>query len=205
MKFIRKNSDRIFLFIVLFCLIGFLGLYVIDTLKKEGSNEVLKIDEISEYGYHLHENDSELFRNKFNELKILLNGEMDEEEYASLVGSLFVIDFYTLDNKLTNMDIGGLEYIHSSIKDNFILKSSDTIYKYIKNNMFGDRKQDLPIVSNVEVLSLKKITFSSEKVDDENAYQVEVGVSYEVDMNYPNKVLLTIVHENDKLVIVEVK
>ena len=35
------------------------------------------------------------------------------------------------------------------IKDNFILKAEDTIYKYVEDNSKGTRKQELPTVSKV--------------------------------------------------------
>lgn len=206
MKVIRKNIDRIFLVLVLIVLLVLLVVYAFNTLKKKDEVEIVKIDEITEYGYHLHENDTELFRDKFKELKIELSNEnINEENYAKLVASLFSIDFYTLNNKVTNMDIGGVEYLYSGIKENFILKSSDTIYKYVKSNIYGDREQDLPIVSNVVIKSIENITFKYGDINDIDAYKVIVIIDYEKDMNYPKEVSLTIVHENDKLVIVEVK
>ena len=206
MKVIRKNIDRIFLVLVLIVLLVLLVVYAFNTLKKKDEVEIVKIDEITEYGYHLHENDTELFRDKFKELKIELSNEnINEENYAKLIASLFAIDFYTLNNKVTNMDIGGVEYLYSGIKENFILKSSDTIYKYVKSNIYGDREQDLPIVSNVVIKSIENITFMYGDINDSKAYKVIVTIDYEKDMNYPKEVSLTIVHENDKLVIVEVK
>lgn len=206
MKFITRNMDRIFLLIVLFFLLGSLALYAVKTLQKEEEIQIVKIDEIIEYNYHLHENDTDLFRTKFNELKTeLYSDNINEENYATLLASLFVIDFYTLDNKTTNMDIGGIEYLYSSIKDNFILKASDTIYKYVKSNIYGDRIQELPVVSNIIVESCKNITFKSKNITDEEAYEVVVNVEYLKDMNYPSEVTLTIVHENDKLAVIEVK
>ena len=95
--------------------------------------------------------------------------------------------------------------MYSGIKENFILKSSDTIYKYVKSNIYGDREQDLPIVSNVVIKSIENITFKYGDINDSEAYKIIVTVDYEKDMNYPKEVSLTIVHENDKLVIVEVK
>lgn len=206
MKVIRKNIDRIFLVLIFVILLVSLVVYAFNTLKKKDEVQIAKIDEITEYGYHLHENDTELFRDKFKELKTeLSNEDISEENYAKLIASLFAIDFYTLNNKVTNMDIGGIEYLYSGIKENFILKSSDTIYKYVKSNIYGDRKQDLPIVSNVVIKSIENITFMYGDINDSKAYKVIVTIDYEKDMNYPKEVSLTIVHENDKLVIVEVK
>jgi len=206
MKFIKRNLDRIVLGIVLLSLIGILIFYLFDTLKKEEEvPEVKKVDEIVEFGYKLKESDSELYHSLFVDLKDVLSEEnIDYDEYAEKLASLFIIDFYTLNNKITNMDIGGVQYLYSKIKDNFILKATDTIYKNVKSNIYGDRNQELPIVSNVTVKSSKNITFEYGDLKDTNAYEIVVNVEYEKPMGYPTEVKLTIVHEDNKLVIIEV-
>jgi len=207
MKFIKRNLDRIILGIILLSLIGILIFYLFDTLKKqEEVPEAKKVDEIVEYGYNLKEDDSQLYHSLFADLKVVLSEEnINYDEYAKKLASLFVIDFYTLNNKTTNMDIGGIQYLYSGIKDNFILKATDTIYKNVKSNIYGDRNQKLPIVSNVVIKSSKNITFEYGDLKDNSAYEVVVNIEYEKDMGYPKEVVLTIVHENNKLVVIEVK
>lgn len=206
MKFIKRNLDRIVLGIVLLSLIGILIFYLFDTLKKEEEvPEAKKVDEIVEFGYKLKESDSELYHSLFSDLKGVLSEEnIDYDDYAEKLACLFIIDFYTLNNKITNMDIGGVQYLYSKIKDNFILKATDTIYKNVKSNIYGDRNQELPIVSNVVLKSSKNITFEYGDLKDSNAYEIVVNVQYEKSMDYPTEVKLTIVHEGDKLVIIEV-
>lgn len=207
MNFIKRNMDRIFLTFVILILIVLLIFYIFGTLrKKKEVIESKKIDEITQYGYYLHEDDSELYRAYFAQLKDILNKEeINYNEYAKVLSSLFVIDFYTLDNKVTNMDIGGTQYLHSSIKDNFILKASDTIYKNVKSNIYGDRSQELSIVGELVIKSIDNISFEYNEIKDNNAYDIVVTVKYEKDLGYPNEVRLTIIHENNKLAIVEVK
>lgn len=207
MKFIRNNIDRIFLALVLLVLVILLVFYAFDTLKrKKEVPEAKKIDEITEYSYYLHEDDSDLYGSIFTSLKnVLASGQVDYDEYARYLSSLFVIDFYTLNNKVTNMDIGGVQYISSHIKDNFVLKASDTIYKNVKSNIYGDRNQELPIVNNVSINSITNVSFSYGDIKDNDAYEVVVLISYEKDLDYPEKVILTLVHENNKLTVVEVK
>ena len=79
------------------------------------------------------------------------------------------------------------------------------MYKYVESNVYGNRKEKLPSVKSVEVTNLKNEKFESEKVSDENAYITTLSVDYVVDLEYPKEVILTIVHSDNKLYIVEVK
>ena len=206
MNFIKRNLDRIVLGIILLFLFVCIIFYLFNTLKKEQSvPEAEKIDEIVEYNYYLHEDDTDLYRAYFGQLKdILSTDSIDYDKYANVLTSLFVIDFFNLDNKTTNMDIGGVQYLHSSIKDNFILKASDTIYKNVKSNIYGDRNQELPIVSDVVIKSIDNLSFEYNNIKDDKAYDIVVTIKYEKDLGYPEEINLTIIREKDKLVIVEV-
>ena len=42
-------------------------------------------------------------------------------------------DFYNLENKITKNDVGGLQFIHEDMQENFLLKAKDTMYKNIDN------------------------------------------------------------------------
>ena len=60
------------------------------------------VDKISDYGYELEEDSTKEYKKLFEELRNLLaKKEFDEEEYASLVARLLVLDFYNLDNKIS--------------------------------------------------------------------------------------------------------
>ena len=153
----RKKKGRIIhiivavLIIVLLIIVGLLLLKKIaPENKRKTENKIEKVDNIENYDYNLYKNSSKLYKKYYNELKTVLNAnEIDEEKYAKLVAELFVIDFYSLDTHLTNQDVGGLDFIYSSMKENFSLKATDTIYKYIESNVYGDRKQKLPMVKEI--------------------------------------------------------
>ena len=124
----------ILLIIIGIALFSYIG-YVIynDFLKKSSEDIVIKNLEL--YGYSLQESDTELYKTEFDNLSNILNKEtINFEEYAKSISKLYIIDFYTLSNKISNTDIGGLEFIYPSLKDNFKLKAKDTIYKYIDIN-----------------------------------------------------------------------
>ena len=121
----------------------------VDNYQKGKPVEVAaKIDSIKGYNYVLYEDSTELYKTLYYELKEVLEAEViDEAKYAEIVSKMFVVDFYTLNTKVTNQDVGGLEFIYSDNKENFKLKASDTLYKYIESNVYGDRTQKLPEVS----------------------------------------------------------
>lgn len=198
MSFIKRNCDRIFLVVVLLSLLIALASYALNTIKKPEELQLYTvIDQIDGYDYQLTVEDGKLYKNYFFNLKeVLSNDEINYEEYAKLVAQLFAIDFYTLNNKVTNMDIGGIQFVSSSIVDNFILKATDTVYKYIKSNIGNDRKQELPEVSNVVVTDYN---YENDK------YIVTMSLEYVDDLEYPDTLEVILKNENSKLVIISVK
>ena len=167
---------------------------------------VTTVAEIDNYQYKMESNTTRIYKKYFKELEHELeDNKMDEENYASLVSKLFVIDYYTLNNKITNKNIGGVQFIHSNLRSSFIGKASNTMYKYIKSNLYGNRKQKLPEVNDVEIKSIKQINYKNNNYQDKSGYQVEVNINYVTDYDYPKEVTLTLIHEENKLVIVEIK
>ena len=181
-----------------------LGLFYMKTRNK--LQVVTVVSEIDSYHYSLESNATRIYKKYYKELeKELEDNKIDEENYASLIAKLFVIDYYTLNNKITNRNIGGTQFIHSNLKERFIKDSSDTIYKYIKNNLYGNRKQELPEVNEVEEAKISQIKYQNDSYQDDSSYQVDGKIGYVKDYNYPKKVVLSIIHEENKLVIVEIK
>ena len=167
---------------------------------------VTTVAEIDNYQYKMESNTTRIYKKYFKELEQELeDNKIDEENYASLVSKLFVIDYYTLNNKITNKNIGGVQFIHSNLRSSFIEKASNTLYKYIKSNLYGNRKQKLPEVNDVEIKSIKQISYKNNNYQDNSGYQVEVNINYVTDYDYPKEVTLTLIHEENKLVIVEIK
>ena len=135
----------------------------------------------------------------------MLKDEVNDEEYAKIVSKLFVVDFYSLSDKVTSTDVGGLDFIYEKIKENFVLKATDTIYKNIQSNVYGDRKQELPKITGVEVKTITPKAVTIGDLTDQNGYTITVSITYAKDMGYPKEVTLTLVHVLKKLYIVEVK
>ena len=122
-------------------------------LKNKKELQVVSVvSEIDSYNYYLESNSTRIYKKYYKELENeLKDNKIDEEKYAQLVAMLFTIDYYTLNNKVTNKNIGGVQFIHSNLKERFISDSSNTVYKYVKNNLYKNRHQQLPEVNNVIV------------------------------------------------------
>ena len=192
----------ILLIIIGIALFSYIG-YVIynDFLKKSSEDIVIKNLEL--YGYSLQESDTELYKTEFDNLSNILNKEtINFEDYAKSISKLYIIDFYTLSNKISNTDIGGLEFIYPSLKDNFKLKAKDTIYKYVEVNYNGKREQKLPEVSEVDIEEIKEDKYKIEE-EEFNSYIVNVKWSYAEDLGYQTSAKLTIINDSSKLYIVE--
>lgn len=201
----KKKSDRkiIILFVIVgILLLGFLGYRVNkDFLSK--SNNKKQIDSIDFYGYTLSKSDTDLYKSTFKELSKVLNEKpVDMNSYAKLISELFIIDLYSLDNKLTSTDIGGVEFLHKDLRENFKENMGSTLYKFVESNIAGKRKQELPMVKEVNVSDVFETKYTYNK-NEYPAYLVTVDWTYEKDLGYQTSAKLTIINDNDILYIVK--
>lgn len=206
----KKKNKLVPIFIITAILLFILAFYFMAKGKDEAKpvEEVKTVDNIQkkEFDYVLLDSKSDLYKEYFTKLKEeLLKDNVNDEEYAKIIAQLFVIDFYSLADKKTNTDVGGLDFIYPDMKENFILKATDTIYKYVESNVYGDRKQELPKIKAVEVKSAEAKPLTYDKITDGLGYVVTVTITYEKDLGFPKEVTLYIIHQEKKLYIVEVK
>ncbi len=203
----NKKAKRIFSLIIILALIS-CGVYFYLT-NRPSSKEPVKakskvVDSIKEYGYTISDTSTKLFKNKFNELKRELNKkEIDNKKYSELVAELFVIDFYTLDNKVSKNDIGGVQFVYTNYKATFIDKARDEFYKYVKNNLNDDRNQELPEVSTIKVESSEEVStseyFDSDELKNiESAYKINLSWTYKKDLGYETSSTLIVVKDGKK-------
>lgn len=202
---LKKSVKRILIIAVILIIAG-LGIIAYESFKPKDIQKSTVENEIKKYGYTLKSTRNDKYKKMFQELKNILDEDkVDEKEYLKQISKMFVFDFYTLDDKLANTDVGGIDFVHTNAKTNFLEKAEDTVYKYVENDIYGNRKQELPVVKEVTIENIETIeyTIGTDFTDDE-AYQVEVSIEYEKDMDYPTKATLTFVHEDNKLSLVEV-
>lgn len=167
--------------------------------KEQDVKEVKKVDVIDKYGYYLEEDATDYYKSLYKELKDITNkDEVDYEEYAKIVAKLFVTDVFTLDNKVTSSDIGGLQFIYPDFREDFIKINQTGLYSNILSNIYNDRVQELPIVNKVNIDLVKETTFNYNN-KEYKGYLVEVNISYEKDLSYPTTYKLTIIKEDKYL------
>lgn len=205
---LKKKVKRflIILLIVIVAAVGGFVFYEMTNTSKVTIKKATVLNEIKEYGYTLKSNKSKAYKKEFANLATILNSDsVDEETYLKSITKLFILDFYTLSDKVANTDVGGVDFIHTDAKTNFLEKAEDTIYKYVENNMYGGRRQSLPTVRDVTVEDIQNVSFTLNQETDTNAYQVTVSWTYTEENDYQNKATLTFAHEGKKLSLVEMK
>ncbi len=200
-----KKQDRkiIFMFIligvILFGIIGFKAYN--DFFKDNSVNK--KLVSLDLYGYTLSEKDTALYKTNFKDLEKILNETpINYQEYAKNLSKLFIIDVFTLNNKMASTDIGGLEFIHKELRENFKENMGATLYKNIKSNLDGNRKQDLPEVASVEVTDVFETKYTYNKTEYES-YLITLKWTYTKENNYQKSIKLTLIKDNDILYIVK--
>lgn len=201
----KKNKSVIIIGIISLILIITVILITIFILNKDNNKkqeeikEIQKIDQMENYDYYLEENTTEYYKKLYNDLKETLNKEeVNNEEYAKIVSQLFVTDLFTLDNKITSNDIGGLQFVYTDFTDDFTNIAKTTLYSSVESNIYQDREQELPIVTNTIVSSLTKSTFTyNEKNYD--SYEVSLTIEYQKDLDYPKEYNVTLIR-NDKYI-----
>ncbi len=203
------NKSRVFYavmgFLILVVLVVTGVKFVLEFVVKDEKEVVSKkkLDTLEVYGYSLDDLDTSLYKKYFNELKDVLNKEeIDYNSYATILTKLFVTDFYTLSNKLTSSDIGGIEFVHPDILDNFKLNAGDTMYNHVKNNVYGDRVQDLPEVKDVNVSSVEDVAYDYNGQSYE-AFKASASWEYVTDMGYESSGVFYLIKDSNKLYVVE--
>lgn len=201
----KKKYKRLIILFVVIALLAIGCFLIFKMLKKDDVQEnVNVVDSISEYGYNLDDRDTELMKSTYEELKNILNSdEIDYEKYADTLARLFVIDLFTMNNKINKYDVGGTEYVYPDAIENFKLNVEDTIYKNMENNSSGKRKQNLPEVSSIDVLSTEVGEYTIGETDTFDAYIVDLAWEYVSDLGYDDNATVTLVKMEDKLYVVE--
>lgn len=199
MKKINK-VQKVIGFMMLLLIISMV-VYVVLILLPNKKNNMSPEDTIK-FGYISYKRDTKLYKDTFDSLgKVLDKEPIDYEEYAKYLSELFIIDFYTLDNKNDKNDIGGIQFIYDDLKDNFILNASDTVYKYIKN-ITSSKNRQLPVVSKINVSDISENTYKIENTEY-SSYIVTLDWSYEKDYGYETSTKITLIKKDNKLFIVE--
>ncbi|OCN03819.1 hypothetical protein A4S06_04440 [Erysipelotrichaceae bacterium MTC7] len=129
----------------------------------------------------------------YNKLTSALKGS-NEEKTAQLVAENFVIDFFSLKNKDSSENVGGLTYIPEAHREEW--KTFAMNYVYANYRFISDEygKANLPIVKEVKVenTTTEALTFNVTIPGDESlgtettveeqdfdAYVITLGITYD--------------------------
>lgn len=206
MKPIKKLI--LLLIIVLLIVGGFIGYQKF--IKKDKTKEVKVVDSIKNdnVDYVVNEYDTKLFKKTFEELKKVLNAkEVDNKKYAEAISKLFVIDFFTLSNKTSKNDVGGVQFIYEGYKTTFVEYARDGIYKQVLANDAGSVNNSLPTVKSVKVNSVEEVSpagmFATPFAEDAVGYEVNLSWTYENDDSFMSSASIIVAPDGDKLSLVK--
>ena len=212
-KDVVKTISFILVIIAVMSIVGFLCVKVLGNNKTDKPQETVKknLNEIEGYGITLDDLDSELYKELFTDLKKNLEGkDINYKEYAKSIAQMYIVDLYSINTKLNKYDIS-TELIWPTIAENYRTQVLDTLYTYVQDNSRGQRDQNLPEVSKIDVDKIieTKYTYNAgtdkDKSDDKtfDGYQIDLSWSYRVKLGYDTSATVIVIKDNDKLYVVE--
>ena len=113
-----------------------------------------------------------------------------------------------LNDKVSKTDVGGVDFVYKEVLDNFLVNAEDTYYKYVESNIYNNRKQKLPKVSDVTIESVEQQPFAIEGgATDDKAYYVKVNWKYSDSSfeTYQTGAELVFIHNDIRLDLVELQ
>lgn len=205
-----SNNKRMGLFaVVIVLVIAIIGIVSYQLLKPEKKDKPVdntpkNIVSIDGYGISYNEFDTDLYKDEFELLKRNLTSDsIDEEAYANSVAKMFIIDLYTIKNKVNKYDIGGADFVYPAKLENYKMNVSETMYKYVEDNTNGKRNQQLPVVNEINVVSNEKIKFEIKDDGKYDAYKIKLKWDYTVDYGYDKSGEVIVIKKDNKLYVVE--
>lgn len=208
-KRVKRKPKKLLIIMLIFIIAAISGVatYFL-VFDKEEVKETKVVSKIDHYGYELKSNKSSKYKKLFKELQeVLSEKNVDEKKYVKKITEMFIVDFFSLGDHISKTDVGGVDFVHPDILENFIVNAEDTIYKYVESNIYGQRKQDLPIIDTVTIDSVDIDTFSYGETIDDNAYIVKASWKYKDSSSssgYQTSANFVYVHDGDKLQLVEI-
>lgn len=205
-----KPIKKLLLLLIVVALIigGFIGYQKF--FKKDNTKKVKVVDSIKNdnVDYVVNENDTKLFKKTFEELKKVLNAkEVDNKKYAETISKLFVIDFFTLSNKTSKNDVGGVQFVFDGYKTTFVEYARDGIYKQVLASDAGQINNSLPTVKSVKVNSVEEVSpagmFATPFAEDAVGYEVRLSWTYENDDSFQSEATIVVAPDGEKLSLVK--
>ncbi|NBK96796.1 MAG: hypothetical protein EOM50_02030 [Erysipelotrichia bacterium] len=134
--------------------------------EEEVKKSEIKINENNVYNAPSNPSDAQV--KLFNKLSKALKGN-DDEKIASLVAQNFAFDFFSLKNKQSSQDVGGLTYLPPTQQEEFKTFAMAYVYSeyaVIKNDLGA---KHLPMVNEVKVNNIESSVLTYKKLIEANA------------------------------------
>ena len=204
---LKKNVKKTLIILLVIIASIVAGIIVYKVFSNQGEVKEVKIlNTIKQYGYTLKDNKSKHYKELFAELEeILKKEEVEEETYVKKISEMFIYDFYSLSDKTAKTDVGGVEFVHPDILENFLKNAENTYYKYVESNIYNNREQELPTVDEITIESIEETTYEYNNKTAEKTYEVKVKWSYTAEKysDYQNEATLIFVKEGIKEYLVQ--
>lgn len=199
-----RKKYKFLLSLILIGIVTLLGIFVLGKIFSKDIDQPKVVDSMKSYNYTLEDRDTDLMKDTYSELKnILKEKEINMQDYAKTLTKLFIIDLFTMDNKRSKYDVGGAEYIYPDAVSNYKINVEDTLYKTMKTNSNGKRKQDLPVVKSVTIDDINENKYTIGAGDTYNSYVIKASWEYEKDYGYDKEATITCIEKEGKIYIVE--
>lgn len=176
----RKVFQIIILLLAIACLVCLLFAVINISKQSKQSDDESKIDNVNDL-YVVPSNVTDYQRELYEELTNTINSINDIEnddlsELAGTVAKNFIADFFSWGNKRGSYDVGGIDFVYGPLHMNFSFGARDGYYSDLDLLMKEYGKENLPIVSYINIESV-------EHQDDK--YKVTIQVhDYEKDIDY---------------------
>ena len=208
----KKNKKKswlkgILLILVVFAIAG-ACLILYGKIFKNGNGDPEEANvkyRIDLYDYVLYDDAPKYYTDEFKKLDDMSKDkDLKDEDHASQVAKLYVIDLFSISYKLNKYEVTSSQYFHSRKRDMHTAKVVDTLYNMVEDNYNGDRKQELPEVTNVEVTNVVEGTYefgSKEK----SSWVVDLEITYAKDLGYDKKCQVTLIADKKNYSVVNYK
>jgi len=165
----RRWITRLFAFMVTFAIglaVSMILLAVrIDSVFRTPAPEVIRESRPNLPDSHSREDDGYYLRNNATEYQVTLFGALltahqrhnieqtDERslDYATVIAQNFIADFFTLTNKDSRSDVGGVQFVAEDVRANFQTYAVDNFYLYLNHHIERFGMEALPEIVDITV------------------------------------------------------
>jgi hypothetical protein len=174
------------------------GMMTSDVPSAPESNQTQSLEEPSDpEGYELRMNATEYQIELFEEL-IRTHDQFEElgtdfalEEYASAIVRNFIADFFTLSNKESRADIGGIQFFSNDVATNFTTAAMDEFYLYLGRHIEVNGQEMMPTVDSTTITSFQFGTRLKEIEDEETEEEIDIwGLIAPVEPEYEKTIIV---------------